>query len=323
MSGDHGDRQASDIRVFGGLAGNGTVINGLAGNDITTNAGGVRVASGASYGAGISVNAAGGADSINLVISGSTQSASNPIVLGGAGRDTITISGGLAANAGTIAQLGGGDGGDLITIGTGSFSAIGGGAGLDTIELVSGASILTGSTLGAGAGNDGLANIALLTGAALLGGGNDTITVSGFNGPGASLNGDPPPMAVASMSSTSKLKVLTPPSRQGGADIIRVSNIGASGVIAGNYGKDVIAVGVIADEFSIKGGAGGDSITVVTGGATESAALQAAVTTPSPCTPPRATSPESSTTLVQVSTPSLSLEQPSQVTSVTLKSQPG
>ena len=50
-----------------------------------------------------------------MTISGSTQSASNAIILGGAGRDTITITGGAAANAGQVASIGGGDGGDLIT----------------------------------------------------------------------------------------------------------------------------------------------------------------------------------------------------------------
>ena len=46
-----------------------------------------------------------------------------------------------------------GDGGDTLTIQTGTYSAIGGGAGLDTIEF-SGATLATGAGIKAGAGND-------------------------------------------------------------------------------------------------------------------------------------------------------------------------
>ena len=207
-----------------------------------------------------------------------------------------------AANAGTIAQLGGGDGGDLITIGTGSFSAIGGGAGLDTIELVSGASILTGSTLElVQAMTESLASIALLTGAALLAAvlTPSPLVVLTAQVPPSTVT--PPPMAVASMSSTSKLKVLTPPSR---AKVVTSSVSAASvpGVIAGNYGKDVIASPALLPMSSPS-----KVVQVVTQSPwspvvpRESAAsTQAAVTTPSPRTPPRATSPESSTTLAGV-----------------------
>ena len=62
----------------------------------------------------------GGADSILFDFSGSTTSATNLIIKGGAGRDTITLSG---ADGAAVANLAGGDGGDLITLnGTGTFS---------------------------------------------------------------------------------------------------------------------------------------------------------------------------------------------------------
>ena len=59
-----GTEGADDIRLSGGITGNSLVINSLAGND--TIAGITQVISGAAVGAGVSVNAAGGADSINM-----------------------------------------------------------------------------------------------------------------------------------------------------------------------------------------------------------------------------------------------------------------
>ena len=88
-----GTEGADDIRLSGGITGNSLVINSLAGND--TIVGISNTITGGVVGAGVSVNAAGGADSISMTISGATQSASNPIILGGAGRDTIAITGGL------------------------------------------------------------------------------------------------------------------------------------------------------------------------------------------------------------------------------------
>ena len=87
-----GTEGADDIRFItgGSLTGNGSVVNGLDGNDtITTNASGVLTRSAAQIGAGVSIDAGGGADSVSIFISGSTQSAENAIILGGAGSDRL------------------------------------------------------------------------------------------------------------------------------------------------------------------------------------------------------------------------------------------
>merc|ERR1712138_64426 len=122
-----GTEGADDIRFnSAAITGNGSVVNGLAGND-TILATDVITVSAANIGAAASINAGGGADSISYTGNGSTDSASNVIILGGAGRDTITVASGAFSN------VGGGDGGDLINLEQATYSSIGAGGGLDTI----------------------------------------------------------------------------------------------------------------------------------------------------------------------------------------------
>ena len=260
-----GTEGADDIRFISGgaLTGNGSVVNGLAGNDtITTTVSGVLTVGGSSD--AISVNGGGGADSILVGVDGSTTSANNAVVLGGAGRDTIEVgqSVGAAAAAG-FSNIGGGDGGDLMTITTATYSAIGGGAGLDTIELTGTVTIATGAVVAGGAGDDiisGGANVTIQTAAGVFGGGGaDTISINSLSTSGSFINGDSSAdgggadsILVGSQATETVVR------GKGGADTIEVLNFG-SAVIAGNAGGDVIIVsGNFAGDGSVKAGAGAD-----------------------------------------------------------------
>jgi len=244
-----------------------SVVNGLAGND-TIFATDLLVASAANIGSGPDINAGGGADSILFDFSGSTTSATNLIIKGGAGRDTITLSG---ADGAAVANLAGGDGGDLITLnGTGTFSAIGGGAGLDTITVDSASvtTLATGATLGLGAGNDVFTDIsgqlATQTGAGILGGGgSDTITLVAIAGTGSFVNGD----STADGGGADSIAVTTVNAEtvvrgKGGADSINVASLAVSGTIAGNAGGDIITVSGAIAGGDINGGQGADSIVI-------------------------------------------------------------
>ena len=262
-----GTEGADEIRFLtGGFTGNASVVNGLGGND-TIFGTDVLVTSAATIGSGPDINAGGGADSILFDFSGSTTSATNLIIKGGAGRDTITISGG----EGSVANLAGGDGGDLITLdGTATYSAIGGGAGLDTITVDSAAviTLATGATLGLGAGNDVFTDIsgslATQTGAGILGGGgSDTITLVAIAGTGSFVNGDSSAngggadsIAVTTVNAESVVR------GKGGKDSINVTNLVASGTVAGNAGGDIITVSGTIAGGDINGGQGGDSIVI-------------------------------------------------------------
>ena len=243
-----GTEGADEIRFnTGGFTGNASVVNALGGNDTIFGAN-VKVLSGAAAGSGPDINAGGGADSILFDFSGSTTSATNLIVKGGAGRDTITLSGEGGAS---IANVAGGDGGDLITLGgTATFSAIGGGAGHDTITVASAASAIlaTGATLTMGAGNDVFTDVSgslsSQTGAGILGGGGaDTITLNAITNTGSFVNGD----------STAD---------GGGADSISVTTVGAATVVRGKGGADQINVQALAVSATVAGNAGGDTITL-------------------------------------------------------------
>ena len=259
-----GTEGADDIRfITGGLTGNGSVVNGLAGND-TIFGTDLTVVSAASIGSGPSINGGGGADSINIDFSGSTTSATNTQIFGGAGRDTITLSG--EANAG-VAKVAGGDGGDLITLqGTGTYSAIGAGAGTDTIELSGATTLVTGASIGLGAGNDVISGtVATLTGAGILGGGgSDTITLTTLANSGSFVNGDSSGNGGAADSIVvTTMEEATIVRGKGGADTITIQNIQGSAAIAGNAGRDVLVVsGTFADDAAIRGGQGGDSIKI-------------------------------------------------------------
>lgn len=262
-----GTEGADEIRfITGGFTGNGSVVNSLAGND-TIFATDLVVVSAASIGSGPDINAGGGADSIYFDFSGSTTSATNLTIRGGAGRDTITISGGT----GSIANLAGGDGGDLITLnGIATYSAIGGGAGFDTITVgsESQATLATGATLGLGAGNDVFTDISgslrILTGAGVFGGGgSDTITLNALTNTGSFVNGD----STANGGGADSIAVTTVGAEtivrgKGGADSINVANLAVSGTIAGNAGGDIITVSGAISGGAINGGQGADSIVI-------------------------------------------------------------
>jgi len=271
-----GTEGADDIRfVTGGLTANGSVVNALGGND-TIFATDLTVGSAASIGAGPEIYGGGGADSILFDISGSTNSANNAVINGGAGGDTITVSGENNVGIGSVI---GANGGDLITLqGTATYSGIGAGAGKDTIGLSGTTTIATGALIGLGAGNDvfsaGSATV-FLTGAGIQGGGgSDTITIASgtLAGSGSYINGDSTANGGAADSITVNAQgAATIVRGKGGADTIGISTLGQSAVVAGNAGGDVIVVSGFATEASINGGQGADSIvldTVAANGAT-------------------------------------------------------
>lgn len=258
---------ADDIRfITGQITGNGSEVNALAGNDtITTTTQGVGTVSGASVGAALSVNGGGGADSIDVYGSGSTTSANNIVVLGGAGGDTITVD--SIASLGAFSNVAGGDGGDQIIANTATYSAIGAGAGSDTIDIGAGLYMATGARIAGGAGADRISGSGRFgDGAGILGGGGaDTIALTTLSGSGAYINGDSSSDGGGADSiSVDRMSTGTLVRGKGGADTITVSGtLSGSNVIAGNAGGDVITVsGAVTDGFAIKGGQGGDQLRI-------------------------------------------------------------
>ena len=275
-----GTEGADDIRFITGanVTGNASTINGLGGSDTIQTFSGFQTYSGASYGAGAIFNAGGGADSVSLSVSGGSTSANNVVVNGGAGRDTITF---VANAAGAlVGDVKGGDGGDLITLGTAVYSGVGGGAGLDTVEL-SGATLATGKSIALGAGTDVISGLAddlvIVTGAGIYGGGGaDTITINNFgsaNGghSGAFINGDTTSDGgAADVITVSAAYSGTIIRGKGGADTIALTELSAA-TVAGNAGKDKITLADYNSGAVIQGGQGGDSI-ILTGTYTTTAA---------------------------------------------------
>ena len=259
-----GTEGADDIRFItgGSLTGNGSVVNGLDGNDtITTNASGILIRSGAAIGAGVSIDAGSGSDIVTLFVDGSTTSAENAIVLGGVGDDTITV--GAVSGVGGFTNVDGGEGADSITISTGTYSAIAGGAGNDTINLTGAVNLQTADSISLGAGDDVISgSVTTTTGAGILGGaGADTITLAAIANSGSFVNGDDTVNGgAADVISVTTQGVATIVRGKGGADTIGISNLGVSAVVAGNAGGDMITVSGIADDAAIKAGQGGDML---------------------------------------------------------------
>ena len=174
--------------------------------------------------AGPFINLGDGDDSFNAALAGTTTSATNAIILGGNGSDTITVSG--AANA-AISRVAGGNDADLITLqGTATYSAIGAGAGNDTIELSASTTLAAGATIGLGKGDDVLSGVvSISTGAGIIGGaGADTITIDALAGlTGTFVNGD----------STVE---------GGAADVITIGSQGDLSIVRGKDGADTISI---------------------------------------------------------------------------------
>ncbi len=263
-----GTEGADDIRVLsGGITGNGLVINGLAGNDTirAVSAAGAHFDIAAGSVAGPDINLGDGDDSFNAAFSGSTTSATNAVVLGGNGSDTITVSG--AADA-AISRVAGGNDADLITLqGTATYSAVGAGAGNDTIEVSGVTTLAAGATLGLGKGDDLLSGaVTISTGAGIIAGaGADTITIDALAGlTGTFVNGDSTVEGgaadVITIGSQGNLSIVR---GKDGADTISITNLSGEATVAGNDGADVITVsGTFFDDAEIRGGKGHDAITL-------------------------------------------------------------
>ena len=226
-----------------------TTVLGLAGNDTIE-------AISFNTGTAVSINAAGGADTISLSGNGGVGNLNSSTIQGGAGADVINITG-FTLTGSTVF---GGDGDDTVTLS--AFNNAGGsitlGGGSDSVTLATGT--FNSSTVALGAGSDTL-NWAFSGGLAsaqvIGGGGADSITLSGnISGLNLSVNGD---------SSVNG----------GGNDTIIIRNVmsGAT-TIRGKGGADSITMsGFALTGGQVLGNAGGDTITVGANGALASAGL--------------------------------------------------
>ena len=175
-----GTEGADDIRLNGGLTGNGSVVEALAGNDtITINGDGGLVAAASSQIVGPIVKGQGGADIITLSGVAEVGSAANAEVYGNAGGDTISLDG-------VFGVVNGGNGNDVVTLSGGTYSGVSLGAGADRLEL-SASTFASGGSIMAGAGSDVISGGAAATlnrGATIkAGGGADTITCLLYTSP--------------------------------------------------------------------------------------------------------------------------------------------
>ena len=251
-----GTEGADDIRLNGGLTGNGSVVEALAGNDtITINGDGGLVAAASSQIVGPIVKGQGGADVITLSGVAAVGSAANAEVYGNAGGDTISLDG-------VFGVVNGGNGNDVVTLSGGTYSAVSLGAGADRLEL-SASTFATGGSIMAGAGSDVISGGAAATlnqGATIkAGGGADTITLDSFGGiTGDLINAGAgnDSVTVASQATLSKINGAD------GSDTITVGSFATGSTIAGAAGADVITVSGFGSGSSVLGGAGTDSLTV-------------------------------------------------------------
>ncbi|MCB4389384.1 hypothetical protein [Synechococcus sp. MU1617] len=228
----------------------GSTILGLAGNDTINLTEGAAANSSA---AGIEVRAGEGNDLIDahaLML----QSAGPNTLIGGAGADTINISG---SNIGVVK---GNAGADVLRIsgGLGVYSAIGMGAGADEVVLEAG----TFGSIALGDGHDkfSASTVTFATAATVQGGnGRDTIALTVAGGTTAIVNGGKLQdlITIDGIGADSTIR------GNGGADTITVSGDGALYKIAGNAGADLINISGYAADVSISGGDGNDTIIVL------------------------------------------------------------
>ena len=224
-----------------------TTLLGLAGNDT------IDLREGAATNAsaiGIQIKAADGADSIT--VSGlAAFSAGNHSIYGGAGDDTISISGS------TFASVKANEGADLVTLSGGTYSAIGLSQGADTLTIAS----ATVTQVNLGDGHDSFSAVLTFGSAAKVnfGKGRDTVFLSVGGSSAQSINaGDgQDSIVIDGFQEASTLK------GGGGADTITLSGDSSTGIfLAGNDGSDLITVSGLGGSFTIGGGTGNDTIII-------------------------------------------------------------
>ncbi|MCP9891977.1 hypothetical protein KBY57_13075 [Cyanobium sp. Aljojuca 7D2] len=213
-------------------------------------------------GAGVSIIAAGGADTISAAATGFT--AAN--IQGGSGNDTVTFSvaTGILDNAAIL--LGGGN--DVLTLAAGTRAGtssagggvdITGGGGNDLIVTLSGGEFGGNSSINGNGGNDSITVFsALFTNSLIAGGaGADFVSGQGINLSSSTVNGG------------------------GGNDSISLSGTISNSNVEGdsfsdtiNFGNDTITIGGVFGSASLlQGGQGNDQV-VISGGFTTGASVE-------------------------------------------------
>lgn len=207
--------------------------------------------------AGLTARGAGGADSIH--IDSGTFSAGGPKLYGGAGNDTITVSGG-----GTYSVINTNEDNDLLNaVGSATISSISFSTGSDTLVLSG-----TVGSVGMGNGHDEFSGTLIsVTSASTvkLGDGRDTIEVLSLRGAGGAsaitIQGDTDTNFGADSINLGVVDITGLVVKgQGGSDTITVSGASVSSLIQGNDGHDVVTVLDFSGDTTIGGGKGKDTI---------------------------------------------------------------
>jgi len=235
--------------TLGGGAGDDIIGNFTYVNGVFTGAAGNASAMTAFSANKVFLEAGGGNDSINFVVSASDWDTST--IQGGQGNDTINF---VMGNGGTAqsSYFFGGGGDDSISGSFQSFinSTIAGGGGNDAITFTGlaaqGLNLITLDAFNTASqydGNDSFTGSFVANAYSSItiqaGGGNDTITISGSNDAGSNLF-----------------------QLQGGNDIIQLEDISSSTVQAGAGNDSIHWSNIAAGTTIIQGGGGADSITV-------------------------------------------------------------
>ncbi len=243
---------AADSIFLQSAAAKASTINGGAGNDT------INLLEGAATNAsalGIIVDGQAGADSVTISSLGAF-SAGNHSILGGAGADTILVTGS------TIGLIKTQDDADRVVFSGGTLVAAKLGGGNDEIVFSDG----TLTELGLGKGNDKVSasTVALGTAASITGGaGKDTITLTVSNLSAALFQGDGVNGvdADADKITLNGVQSSTTVKGGGGADILTFSGDGGSALLfRGNAGNDSIVISGFEGGTSIGGGSGNDTI---------------------------------------------------------------
>ena len=207
--------------------------------------------------AGLTARGAGGADSIH--IDSGTFSAGGPKLYGGAGNDTITVSGG-----GTYSVINTNEDNDLLNaVGSATISSISFSTGSDTLVLSG-----TVGSVGMGNGHDEFSGTLIsVTSASTvkLGDGRDTIEVLSLRGAGGAsaitIQGDTDTNFGADSINLGVVDITGLVVKgQGGSDTITVSGASVSSLIQGNDGHDVVTVLDFSGDTTVGGGKGKDTI---------------------------------------------------------------
>ena len=250
----------------------GATLLGLDGNDTIDLSEGAAANTSA---VGLNVEASSGDDSIT-VSSLLAFSAGGHTIKGGAGADTINISGS------TLAFLKGNEGADIVTLSGGTYSSIGLAAGADDLKAKEGTfsevflgdghdifsatsfTNATATSVKAGAGNDTINLVAIaastLSAATYNGGdGKDSIIINALDA-AATVRGNEGSDTITISGDVSATTAFI--AGNAGADLITVSGVSVGTTIAGGSGSDTITIADSINGVSalVIGGSGADSI---------------------------------------------------------------